>query len=145
MINEEEIIKLAKEAGFNTTKHSTGWFIEYSGPCNKQLTAFSRLLLARLLLAHQATEIASPVDVDSELEAFEKWMVNKAKIIIGSSDPYPAGLERDYWRVWQARAALANPNNQDAEQNNKNKRSDYPANCQLSDFHCSYPECNCGR
>ena len=38
--------------------------------------------------------------------AFEAWMVNKAKIIIGSSDPYPKGLERDYWNVWQAATAV---------------------------------------
>lgn len=33
---------------------------------------------------------------------FDDWMTNEAKIIVGSSDPYPAGLERQYWRVWQA-------------------------------------------
>ena len=40
-------------------------------------------------------------------EEFEVWMRDYAKIVVGSGDPYPAGLERDYWRVWQAsRAAL---------------------------------------
>lgn len=34
--------------------------------------------------------------------AFEDWMTNEAKIAVGSTDPYPAGLERSYWRVWQA-------------------------------------------
>lgn len=24
-------------------------------------------------------------------------------------------------------------------------RENYPAKCPVSDFHCSYPECNCGR
>lgn len=38
----------------------------------------------------------------AERVRFEKWMTDVAKIIVGSSDPYPAGLERDYWRVWQA-------------------------------------------
>lgn len=38
-------------------------------------------------------------------EQFEAWMVGEAKIMVGSSDPYPAGLERDYWRVWQAALA----------------------------------------
>ncbi|WP_414613224.1 hypothetical protein [Stenotrophomonas pavanii] len=38
----------------------------------------------------------------AERARFEKWMTDVAKIIAGSSDPYPAGLERDYWRVWQA-------------------------------------------
>lgn len=40
---------------------------------------------------------------------FEAWMTNTAKIIVGSSDPYPAGLERDYWRVWQAALAARQP------------------------------------
>lgn len=34
--------------------------------------------------------------------AFEAWMCDVAKVIVGSADPYPAGIERDYWRVWQA-------------------------------------------
>lgn len=36
---------------------------------------------------------------------FENWMINTAKIAIGSTDPYPAGLERAYWQVWQAALA----------------------------------------
>lgn len=35
-------------------------------------------------------------------EEFEAWMRDKAKIVVGSTDPYPAGLERDYWKVWKA-------------------------------------------
>lgn len=35
-------------------------------------------------------------------EDFEAWMTDVAKIIVGSSDPYPAGLEQSYWLVWQA-------------------------------------------
>ncbi|WP_024873099.1 DUF551 domain-containing protein [Tolumonas lignilytica] len=38
----------------------------------------------------------------TQREEFEKWMVNVAKIIVGSTHPYPARLERDYWKVWQA-------------------------------------------
>ena len=26
-----------------------------------------------------------------------------------------------------------------------NIRSNYPSKCSVSDFHCSYPECSCGR
>lgn len=37
---------------------------------------------------------------------FEAWMTDTAKIIVGSGDPYTAGLERDYWRVWQAAIAV---------------------------------------
>ena len=48
---------------------------------------------------------ASPVKPAETRVQFETWMVNTAKIIVGSTDPYPAGLERDYWRVWQAATA----------------------------------------
>ena len=33
---------------------------------------------------------------------FERWMVEDFKCVVGSSDPYPAGIERDMWRCWQA-------------------------------------------
>lgn len=33
---------------------------------------------------------------------FERWMTEDYKCVIGSSDPYPAGIERDMWRCWQA-------------------------------------------
>jgi hypothetical protein len=33
---------------------------------------------------------------------FERWMRDEAKCVVGSSDPYPAGLERMYWQCWQA-------------------------------------------
>lgn len=41
--------------------------------------------------------------------AFERWMVEAKKCVIGSHDPYPAGIERDMWECWQAalRAQLA--------------------------------------
>lgn len=48
--------------------------------------------------------------------AFEKHMLEVEKIIIGSSDPYPAGLEKTYWRIWQAsREAIAIPSSSDSE------------------------------
>ena len=36
-------------------------------------------------------------------------MLNTAKIIVGSSDPYPAGLERERWECWQAAWNAARP------------------------------------
>lgn len=42
-------------------------------------------------------------------KAFELWMVNEAKFIVGSADPYPSGVERDWWRVWQAATRAAAP------------------------------------
>ena len=45
---------------------------------------------------------------DKMREDFEAWMINKEKIIIGSSDPYPQGLEKTYWRIWQAATAESN-------------------------------------
>lgn len=58
-----------------------------------------------------ATAAASPAQPaqQGERELFEAWMVNEAKIIVGSTDPYPAGLERDYWRVWQAARSAPRP------------------------------------
>ncbi len=40
--------------------------------------------------------------LEESRKQFEEWMINTAKIKIGSRDPYPSGLERDYWIVWQA-------------------------------------------
>ncbi|WP_312708647.1 hypothetical protein [Stenotrophomonas sp.] len=49
---------------------------------------------------------AEPAEQKGDSRAqFEAWMTDTAKIIVGSNDPYPAGLERDYWRVWQAALA----------------------------------------
>lgn len=38
----------------------------------------------------------------STQEAFEKWLVDTRKVIIGTNDPYLTGLYRDYWEAWQA-------------------------------------------
>ena len=47
---------------------------------------------------------------------FEAWMLHTEKIIVGSSDPYPAGLERERWRVWKAakECATAQQDSKDA-------------------------------
>lgn len=50
--------------------------------------------------------LAVPVDQRAK---FEHWMAHEAKIVVGSTDPYPAGLERDYWRVWQAASVSSEP------------------------------------
>lgn len=59
---------------------------------------------------------------DTQREAFEKWMINEAKIIIGSKDPYPAGLEQQYWKVWQAALSHSQP---DLEKLNRYIPSDH--------------------
>ena len=41
-------------------------------------------------------------DTNNMRREFEVWMLHTEKIIVGSSDSYPAGLERERWRVWQA-------------------------------------------
>lgn len=33
---------------------------------------------------------------------FERWMVEEKKCIVGSSDPYPRGMEEDSWLAWKA-------------------------------------------
>lgn len=38
-------------------------------------------------------------------EAFERWMTEEYKSVIGSLDPYPSGIERDMWRCWKAAVA----------------------------------------
>lgn len=35
-------------------------------------------------------------------KAFEIWMLNVKKCIVGSKDPYPAGIEREAWKAWEA-------------------------------------------
>jgi hypothetical protein len=35
-------------------------------------------------------------------KAFERWMIEVAKITVSSEDPYTAELESEHWRVWQA-------------------------------------------
>jgi hypothetical protein len=46
--------------------------------------------------------LPQPAPASDMRKAFERWMLDVARITIGSKDPHPAGLERDYWRVWQA-------------------------------------------
>ncbi|WP_349496048.1 DUF551 domain-containing protein [Escherichia coli] len=47
------------------------------------------------------------VDNDKFRADFERWMVEDEKCIVGSSDPYPAGIESRNWRAWNAcRAAM---------------------------------------
>ena len=38
-------------------------------------------------------------------EAFERWMVDTAKCVVGSIDPYAKGIEDRNWTVWQAAVA----------------------------------------
>ena len=40
--------------------------------------------------------------MNMDRSAFEKWMTEDLKCAVGSPDPYPAGIERDMWRCWQA-------------------------------------------
>ena len=40
--------------------------------------------------------------MDECRKQFEQAMHDVFKTVVGSNDPYPAGLERDYWKVWQA-------------------------------------------
>lgn len=40
---------------------------------------------------------------------FERWMLNEKKCVVGSADPYPAGIEREMWEAWQAAARALAP------------------------------------
>lgn len=35
-------------------------------------------------------------------EAFEDYMLNDVKCVVGSRDPYPAGIEREQWKTWKS-------------------------------------------
>ncbi|WP_336817247.1 hypothetical protein [Burkholderia gladioli] len=50
--------------------------------------------------------LGAPATAD-ERAAFERWMVEDEKCIVGSTDPYPAGIERQNWKVWRAAWARA--------------------------------------
>ncbi|WP_244118873.1 hypothetical protein [Burkholderia gladioli] len=51
---------------------------------------------------------ATPQPATAEARAaFERWMVEDEKCIVGSTDPYPAGIERQNWKVWRAAWARA--------------------------------------
>lgn len=61
------------------------------------------------LAALTAPQLPQPavVDDDKFRADFERWMVEDEKCIVGSSDPYPAGIESRNWRAWNAcRAAI---------------------------------------
>src|SRR5258708_1127815 len=73
-------------------------------------------------LATSAIDRAALATDQAMRAAFERWMIDTAKIIIGSQDPYPAGLERDFWRVWQAAWRAGR-----AIESRKNSRSDSEA------------------
>jgi hypothetical protein len=50
-----------------------------------------------------------------EREAFEQWMIHTEKCVVGSSDPYPAGMERQNWKTWRAAWQAARALQQTAE------------------------------
>lgn len=44
--------------------------------------------------------MSSNSSADEMREAFNRWMTEEALCIIGSSDPYPKGLEQQAWALW---------------------------------------------
>jgi hypothetical protein len=44
----------------------------------------------------QRIRLGASASASRGCSGFDDWMINAAKIIVGSRDPYPAGLERDY-------------------------------------------------
>lgn len=93
-----------------------GWVVEGDDNDEFQLTEAGEAVVARAL-QHGVPKTLADVQPggrvrlgdQAERARFEKWMTDVAKIIVGSSDPYPAGLERDYWRVWQAALSARQP------------------------------------
>lgn len=80
----------------------------------------------------------------ADRKRFEEWMVNVEKIVVGSRDPYPAGMEAMLWRAWQA--ALASRDDRASEargyttghcENHKK-----PGGCPMHNLQCGYPDCD---
>lgn len=64
---------------------------------------------ANCIPLYAAPQLPQPavVDDDKFRADFERWMVDDEKCIVGSSDPYPSGIESRNWRAWNAcRAAM---------------------------------------
>jgi len=86
-----------------------GWLIEGDENCEFSLTDEGRAVVARARALQQDAPAELAEQQGDARAQFEAWMTDTAKIIVGSNDPYPAGLERDYWRVWQAALAARQP------------------------------------
>lgn len=66
------------------------------------------------LLTNAAPQLPQQAVVDNDKfrADFDRWMVEDERCIVGSSDPYPAGVESRNWRAWNAcRAAMLQSGN----------------------------------
>ena len=46
--------------------------------------------------------------IGDDRAGFEKWMLETKKCVVGSTDPYPAGIEQEMWQCWKAARAILN-------------------------------------
>ena len=67
--------------------------------CSREVGGWSRRFAALITVAIKGRQ---PTHTSDTRKAFERWMIEVAKITIGSEDPHTAELESEEWRVWPA-------------------------------------------
>ncbi|MFX1134875.1 ead/Ea22-like family protein [Escherichia coli] len=84
-----------------------GSLVEYVDDMREKLEAAEKRIAELESLMEPKLPQPAVVDNDKFRADFERWMVEDEKCIVGSSDPYPAGIESRNWRAWNAcRAAM---------------------------------------
>lgn len=87
----------------NTFKHDT----DCQETSDRWLAEAIKNTEAKPLYAAPQLPQPAVIEDDKFRADFERWMVEDEKCIVGSSDPYPAGIESRNWRAWKAcRAAM---------------------------------------
>lgn len=71
---------------------------------------------------------------NNEREAFEVMARQRGWSLENSEGEYLCDYTRIGWIAWRERAISTGT-----------VRANYPSSCQLSEFHCQFPECSCGR
>lgn len=91
--------------------HHSGQVVTREECCDDKIFAICCKVETPLYAAPQLP-LSAVVDDDKFRADFERWMVEDEKCIVGSSDPYPAGIESRNWRAWSAcRAAMLQAGN----------------------------------
>ncbi|MBU9679740.1 hypothetical protein KTF37_23130 [Burkholderia multivorans] len=102
-----------------------------------QFVGFTQTALDRHAGRIAAVAAASMAD---ERAAFERHMAEVEKVVVGSTDPYPAGLERTYWRIWQAAWEARAPAAPAAEGKTTGLYAG-PCHCSTPMASCAYASC----
>ena len=92
LANARSVLELVRDGGL----------LSAAGPYTARLVNDAIEVASALALTADASDQAP----DDE-HAFEVWMRDEAKCIVGSKDPYPAGLERLYRSLWKSAIAIS--------------------------------------